>query len=84
MLTTSKVQHPGGEEAPNRKDSHCMNSRVGSQQNMAALVCKYLLAGKLTEDGCDVAGILSHLLLDRLFHVGRDTTRDAGHDILQF
>jgi len=84
MLKTSKVQHPGSEEDPNRKDSHCMNSRAGSQQNMAALVCKYLLAGKLTEHGCDVAGILSHFLLDRLFHVGRDTTRDASHDILQF
>lgn len=84
MLKTSKVQHLDSEEHPNRKDSDCMNPSVGSQQKMAALVYKYLLAGKLAEDGCDVAGILSHFLLDRLFHVGWDTTRDAGHDILQF
>lgn len=84
MLKTSEIQHPDSEEDPNRKDSSCKNSSVRIQQTMIALVCKYLLAGKLTEDGCDVAGILSHFLLDRLLHIGWDTTRDAGHDILQF
>lgn len=47
------------------------------------VLVRNLLAGKLAEHGGDVAGILSHLLLDGLLHCWRDAARHARHDVLK-
>lgn len=43
----------------------------------------HLLAGELAEHRGDVAGILGHLLLDGLLHIGWDPPRNTGHDVLK-
>lgn len=52
---------------------------LGCEHVLAA----HLLAGKLAQHRRDVAGVLSHLLLDGLLHGRRDTARHAGHDVLE-
>lgn len=42
------------------------------------------LAGELAEDGGDVACVLSHHFTDIFLHAGRNATRQARDDVLEF